>query len=483
MMLTIIMSFLPSFLLDAAAAEAVATSTTTSHGDSEPCIVAQQPRLEREEDDDGDEAMLRRPPGSVQQQPPAVQPQRITATTTTSLTMPPPKPLQPPLGVTGIMCHEGQATLRRGTVCYRIFRPRYLTYHQSSYQPPTANRTFLVPLPPPPLIVLQGGPGMPCPYLFPLAHVVTDRAIVFYDPLGCGSSALVVNNNNCSDSSSDCFALANMIQDLTELIQDHWKLSRFHLYGHSFGGILAFEYLLQQQQSTTLNQVAVCQSVTLASTPTSTELVESESLRLLRQVQEDHQQQPSSDSSRLLELFRHQHECRIQPPPLAILDACWHAANLLKRQQYQHLRQRQQEQETATDSTDTSTDPNMNAPTKPSPPSIPTAMYSYTVPSDDTKASVERGLPPALVVWGEHDFVTERCVEHWNDYNFLSIQMTLLANCSHYGMWEEETLYGNVLSTFLQDHDEDAGAIELKQRQEPASSPRRYDSPIVKGAK
>jgi hypothetical protein len=38
---------------------------------------------------------------------------------------------------------------------------------------------------------------------------------------------------------------------------------------------------------------------------------------------------------------------------------------------------------------------------------------------------------------------------------FVTSQYVTLSNCSHYGLVEQEDLYGSVLTAFLHDHDHD----------------------------
>jgi pimeloyl-ACP methyl ester carboxylesterase len=85
----------------------------------------------------------------------------------------------------------------------------------------------------------------------------------------------------------------------------------FHLFGHSFGGILAFEYLKQEQQT---EEVSKCVSLILSSVPTETKIVEDESKRLLQQFHDCPPEEVAVS-------FSHMHECRKVPTPLALFDA------------------------------------------------------------------------------------------------------------------------------------------------------------------
>jgi proline-specific peptidase len=86
-----------------------------------------------------------------------------------------------------------------------------------------------------PLLVLHGGPGVPSYYLKPFAALADERPVVFYDQLGCGHS--------------------DPISDTTLLTVDHFVaevgavraalgLDEVHILGHSWGTMLATDYLL-----------------------------------------------------------------------------------------------------------------------------------------------------------------------------------------------------------------------------------------------
>ena len=86
-----------------------------------------------------------------------------------------------------------------------------------------------------PLLVLHGGPGVPSTYLKPLAALADERPVVFYDQLGSGHSEHPVDS-----------ALWTMQRFLGELgeVRRALGLSEIHLYGHSWGTMLATDYVL-----------------------------------------------------------------------------------------------------------------------------------------------------------------------------------------------------------------------------------------------
>jgi proline iminopeptidase len=85
-----------------------------------------------------------------------------------------------------------------------------------------------------PLIVIHGGPGTPHNYLKPHAALGVERPVIFYDQLGCGKSEQPDN--------PALWRLPRFVEELAALVAA-LKLERFHLLGHSWGSIVAVQYL------------------------------------------------------------------------------------------------------------------------------------------------------------------------------------------------------------------------------------------------
>ena len=100
-----------------------------------------------------------------------------------------------------------------------------------------------------PLVVLHGGPGMPSDYLSCLNDVADDRPVIFYDQLGCGRS-------DRPAASEGYFVQEHFIAEIDSL-RETLGLDSFHLLGHSWGGLLAALYALEQPENV--------QSITFAS--------------------------------------------------------------------------------------------------------------------------------------------------------------------------------------------------------------------------
>jgi pimeloyl-ACP methyl ester carboxylesterase len=196
------------------------------------------------------------------------------------------------------------------------------------------------------------------------------------------------------------YSIDLFVNDLVQLL-DELSLGTsskpFHLYGQSFGGILAFEYLKRERPKH-------CLSVVLSSTPTNVQQVEDQANQLIQDIQRG----ASISDTNLAEAFRIKHQCqtKIRPPPL---EEAYAAAGTVFRG------------------------------------TTAIADYVASLLSDDD-SPIET---PALVLRGEHDFVTAPCIQGWKEL-FQSITMLELEGCAHHGLLERPEEYGKTLESFWQ---------------------------------
>ena len=84
-----------------------------------------------------------------------------------------------------------------------------------------------------PVVLIHGGPGFSSYYLKPFAELGNDRQVIRYDQLGGGKS----------DKTTDTtlFTINHFVRELDSL-RKHLGLAKWHVFGHSWGTILALEY-------------------------------------------------------------------------------------------------------------------------------------------------------------------------------------------------------------------------------------------------
>ncbi len=87
-----------------------------------------------------------------------------------------------------------------------------------------------------PLILLHGGPGFTSHYFKPLAALGDDRPVIMYDQLGAGRS------DHPTDTS--LWHVERFVRELKKLRTD-LDLTSVHLLGHSWGTMLATQYLAE----------------------------------------------------------------------------------------------------------------------------------------------------------------------------------------------------------------------------------------------
>jgi proline-specific peptidase len=165
-----------------------------------------------------------------------------------------------------------------------------------------------------PVLAIHGSP-LSHQSLEPLARIIdTGRSVIFYDQLGCGDS------DQPEDQS--IWSMELFIDQLATL-REALDLNLVHLFGHSFGGMIALEYMFTKPSGIV--------SLTLHSTPASYPLFGVEWDRLRSELPLDVQEtlakheaggtidDPAYQKAR--EVFDHRHIWRLDPLPDYLLRA------------------------------------------------------------------------------------------------------------------------------------------------------------------
>src|SRR5919201_5123672 len=121
-----------------------------------------------------------------------------------------------------------------------------------------------------PLLCLHGGPGFPHDYLEALEELADQRPVIFYDQLGCGRS----------DRPDDVslWTVDRFVEELAT-VREALGLDRLHLFGSSWGGMLAMQYVLDRQPE--------LESLILASSPASMPRWAKEGAELVEELPEE----------------------------------------------------------------------------------------------------------------------------------------------------------------------------------------------------
>ena len=90
-----------------------------------------------------------------------------------------------------------------------------------------------------PLLLLHGGPGAPSHYLKPLERVAVDRPVIFYDQLGAGRSP--------APQDPALWTVERFVKELGQ-VREALGLEEVHILGHSWGSMLAMDYMLTRPE-------------------------------------------------------------------------------------------------------------------------------------------------------------------------------------------------------------------------------------------
>jgi proline-specific peptidase len=159
-----------------------------------------------------------------------------------------------------------------------------------------------------PLLCLHGGPGFTHFYLEALEMLADQRQVIFYDQLGCG------NADRPDDDS--LWTVDRFVEELAQ-VRAALGLDDLHLFGSSWGGMLAMQYVLDRRPE--LRSLILCGSPAsmtrwaadcdelLAAQPEDVR-------RVIRQHEHDGFTACPEYQAALLGFYR-EHVCRLDPWP------------------------------------------------------------------------------------------------------------------------------------------------------------------------
>ncbi len=160
-----------------------------------------------------------------------------------------------------------------------------------------------------PILTLHGGPGIPAYYIEDMQALATEtRRVILYDQLGCGRS---------DQPDNPALWQVQRFVDEVDVVRRHLGLDKIHLWGQSWGGMLAIEYALTQP--------AGLVSLILASTSASIPLWLAEANRLRNELPPEvqttlqrHEGAGTTDSAEYQDAmmaFYQRHVVRVDPIP------------------------------------------------------------------------------------------------------------------------------------------------------------------------
>jgi proline-specific peptidase len=251
-----------------------------------------------------------------------------------------------------------------------------------------------------PLLVLHGGPGSGHDSLLPLAALADERPVIFYDQLGCGKA----------DSPNDprLYTVERSVAELVAL-REALGLKSVDLFGHSWGSILALEYLCQTGDASVRRLVL---SGAIASIPQFARGAQ----RLLADITAELRTFGRPHSPEDIEaVFYERHFCRTKPLPPYVARS---SENLRKSIAYRL----------------------MNGPNE--------FTITGVIREWDRRASLKRIKQPTLVTTGQYDEVTPDVIDDVVD-GIKNCSRYILPGCSHSTAGEDPLTLINVVRSFL----------------------------------
>jgi L-proline amide hydrolase len=262
-----------------------------------------------------------------------------------------------------------------------------------------------------PLLALHGGPGASHDYLEPLsAMAATGRRVIFYDQLGGAG-----NSDHLHDPS---MWTVDLYKDELATLLRELGLSRYHILGSSWGGMLAMEHALTQP--------AGLKGLVIASSPSSMRqwVVEANRLRedLPPDVQETllkHEAAGTTADREYLDaafVFDRRHVCRVDPWPDCV------ARTFAKLEQYPEVYN------------------TMNGPSE--------FHVTGTLKDWDITERLQEIRVPTLVASGEFDEATP-AINATVHRGIPGSESVIFPGCSHMAFVEDPEHYCEVLDGFL----------------------------------
>ncbi|NSW85324.1 MAG: proline iminopeptidase-family hydrolase [Syntrophobacteraceae bacterium] len=178
-----------------------------------------------------------------------------------------------------------------------------------------------------PLLALHGGPGAAHFYLQTLGALADERPVIFYDQLGCG------NSDRPDDLS--LWTVQRFVEEL-DGVRQALNLGRVHIFGQSWGTMLAVDYLLTLRPRGVASLVLAgpCLSVSRFIADQRAYIQDfPEKIRRAVEVAEARKEFDSAEYQEAMMAFYRRHVCRLDPWP----DCLQQTVEGLNQAVYRHM--------------------------------------------------------------------------------------------------------------------------------------------------
>jgi proline iminopeptidase len=262
------------------------------------------------------------------------------------------------------------------------------------------------------LLLLNGGPGLPCDYLREAHSCLVDEGfrVVAFDQLGCGAA------DRPTDKS--LWRIERYVEEV-ECVRQALNLGRVHLLGHSWGGWLSIEYALTHPQA--LNTLIL--SSTVADIPQLSQELDRlraalgpETVAML-QRHEAEGTYTHPEYMGAITVLNYRHVCRLMtyPAPVQRSLSDWNMAPYMEMQGPNEF------------------------------------LYIGNLRNWSRLADLPRITVPVLITLGHYDEQTPACAVRMK-HALRDAELHVFPSSSHVPFYEEPALYYPVLRSFLGKH-------------------------------
>ncbi len=260
-----------------------------------------------------------------------------------------------------------------------------------------------------PLLTLHGGPGAAHNYLLSMAALADERPVIFYDQLGCGKAD--------APADESVYTIQRSVDEL-ETVRQALGLDEVILYGHSWGTLLAIEYLCQGRGKGVEKLVL---SGALASIPQAVagfhRLIDAmpDGFAAKLRGMEEAGQMGTPEYAALVQAFYDAHLLRAAPTPDALVSFDALAKSIAYRV--------------------------LNGPNE--------FTITGVMKDWDRRKDLKAITQDTLILTGEFDEITLDCHETIRDGVSGKRRMVVMPGCSHMNMVEQPGPYNALVRTFL----------------------------------
>ncbi|KAJ7770592.1 proline-specific peptidase [Mycena metata] len=171
-----------------------------------------------------------------------------------------------------------------------------------------------------PLVALHGGPGIPHPYMLPIADLAASQGIpiVFYDQIGCGLST------HLPDKPAEFWTVELFMAELDNVLAHFGIMNDFDLYGHSWGGMLAANYVISRNPKGLSCLILSDAPASMELWAVGTNTLLSEFPQDFREMLKKHELAGTTDNEEYqqgIQRFNEKHLCTVKPWPAELLSA------------------------------------------------------------------------------------------------------------------------------------------------------------------